>query len=160
MRDLPVEQYHMVQPKQNGLALTQLRKKLPSEASQEPHGKTTREKAKLHNSMLTTTLSYRHIHHPRPCLGKLDTDTSQTAPHKYKTHAMTTYHRGAWHACKDRDRDSHVEDARNIDIEPAMNMKTQTAQILQLLSEDQRQIAALATSNLTARQTWTYSPEK
>ena len=36
----------------------------------------------------------------------------------YKTHAMTACHGEAGHACKERDLDSHVEDARNIDIGP------------------------------------------
>ena len=57
MRNLAVEQYHTVQPKWNGLALTQLGRKLPSEASWEPHGKMTWENAKLHNSMLTAALA-------------------------------------------------------------------------------------------------------
>ena len=56
-RDLAVEQNCMVPPTQNRLVLTHPRRKLPSKASWEPHGKMTKEKAKLHNSMLTTVLA-------------------------------------------------------------------------------------------------------
>ena len=55
----------------------------------------------------------------------------------YKTHAMTTCHGGVGHAGEDRYLNSHVEDARNIDV---------NAQKLQLLSEDQRQMATSVTS--------------
>ena len=36
----------------------------------------------------------------------------------YKTHTMTTCHGGAEHTCEDRDLNSHIEDARNIDMDP------------------------------------------
>ena len=56
-------------------------------------------------------------------LGKLETDTSHTTVTTYKTHAMTTHHGGARHAHKAlspgcRNLDSHIEDARGIDIGP------------------------------------------
>ena len=39
----------------------------------------------------------------------------------FKTHAMTTHHRGAGHAGKDRDLNSQVEDTENIDGNESTN---------------------------------------
>ena len=66
---------------------------------------------------------------------------------------MTTHHGGAGLTGEDRDLHSPVEDAGNIDKAQTMTVKAQTAQILQLLLEDQRQMATLVTSCLTARKT-------
>ena len=54
MRDLVMEQYHTVWPKQNTSVLTQPRK----ETTKWSFTGTSQEKAKLHNSMLTATLAY------------------------------------------------------------------------------------------------------
>ena len=50
-------------------------------------------------------------------LGKIG-DRDQSYCTTYKTHTMTTCHRGAGHAVKDRDLDFHIEDTRGIDIGP------------------------------------------
>ena len=53
-----------------------------------------------------------HVHHSRPCSEKSDIDTSHTALHIKPTLWPLTTEK---HAGKDRDLNSHVEDARNID---------------------------------------------
>ena len=44
----------------------------------------------------------------------------------YKTHNMTTCHRGAGHAGKDRDLNSHVEHTRNIENTESTNSSETT----------------------------------
>ena len=44
----------------------------------------------------------------------------------YQTHTMTTPHRGVGHAGKDRDLNSHIEDARNIDDNESTNSSETT----------------------------------
>ena len=53
-------------------------------------------------------------------LGKIG-DRYQLYCATYKTHAMTTHHGGVGHAGKDRDLNSHIEDARNIDDNESKN---------------------------------------
>ena len=65
---------------------------------------------------------------------------------------MTTCHGGAGHTGEDRELESHIEDVRGIDIDPDNN-NANTVWMLQLLLEDQRQMAAMVTSYLMVRQT-------
>ena len=61
------------------------------------------------------------VHSPlKTLLGKLG-DKYQSYCTTFKTHVMTTYHRGAGHTGKDTDLDSHIEDTRGIDIGPNKN---------------------------------------
>ena len=97
-------------------------------------GQTTQQHA-YHHSCLgsdsTILLPYKYSAHDRPhnksndqscsplttMFGKLR-DRYQSYCTTYKIYTITTCHRGAGHACKDRDLNSHVEDARNIDMSP------------------------------------------
>ena len=53
-------------------------------------------------------------------LGKIG-DRYQSYCATYKTHAMTTCHRGMGHAGEDRDLDPHIEDTGNIDGKKSTN---------------------------------------
>ena len=71
----------------------------------------------------------------------------------YKCHAMTTHRRETGHTGKHRDLNSHIGDARGIDIGPDNDNESMNSLDTMITFGDQRQMATSATSCLTARQT-------
>ena len=126
MRDLKVEQYHIVYPEQDGSVLNWPRRKYPVGLMPALRGKN-----KLHlkyayhcccpvndyTILLTLHMSACHntgMHSPFKTVLMKITDKYQAYCTTYKTHAMATCHRGA--GCPlDRDIDLHIEEAMGID---------------------------------------------
>ena len=57
-------------------------------------------------------------HSPLKTVLRKNGDRYQSYCTTYKTHAMTTHHRGAGHTGKGRDLDSHIEDTGGMDMGP------------------------------------------
>ena len=66
---------------------------------------------------------------------------------------MTICCGGAGRTGKDRDLDSHIEDTRGMDIGPNSDNESTNSSDTTINFEDQKLMATLATSCLTARQT-------
>ena len=80
-------------------------------------------------------------HSPLKTMPRKLGDKYQSYWSTYKTHTMTTCYGGTGHTGKDRELNSHVEDTAGIDIGPDNDNASTNSSILQLLLEDQRQMA-------------------
>ena len=65
-----------------------------------------------------SNISNNWAHSPLKTVLRKLRDKYQSYCATYKTHAMTSHHRGTGHTGKDRDLNSHVEDTRGKDIGP------------------------------------------